>query len=301
MILNLLYNNPTWLVGTVLIVVPVVLVCFALRVFHRVFPLETRQAHNEYTGYVVAIIGINYAVLIAFVAVAVWGAYDQATAIASKEAELVGNLYRDAPGLGPGMASGLRSDLKTYVRTVVEDEWPAMSRSEYPTAGWQPLDHIQEMLSNYEPSGSGQAVYMREVLGELNQLYDIRRLRLNASENGLEPVVWVIVLLGTVLTIGFTFLFGMPSLRMHMVMTGGVTAAAMLVLVLIIALDWPFRGEVQASPSMFKRVMENMTTLDVAEKGQSGTFTAGGATLLPKRRIAYSSRLTQTSPASPPH
>jgi phosphate/sulfate permease len=78
-------------------------------------------------------------------------------------------------------------------------------------------------------------------------------------------VVWTIVLLGAVLTIGFTFFFGMPSKRMHMVMTGGFTAGTMLVLILIVALDWPFRGEVQASPSMFHRVMENMAMLDSRE------------------------------------
>ncbi|WP_456153915.1 bestrophin-like domain [Robbsia andropogonis] len=86
---------------------PVIVVCFALRVFHRFFPLETRRAHNEYTGYVVAIIGINYAVLLAFVAVAVWGAYDNATAVASKEAELAGNMYRDAPGTGARRGTGV--------------------------------------------------------------------------------------------------------------------------------------------------------------------------------------------------
>ncbi len=216
-----------------------IVVCFALRVFHRFFPLETRRAHNEYTGYVVAIIGINYAVLLAFVAVAVWGAYDNATAVASKEAELAGNMYRDAPGLGPGVEQELRSNLRSYVRTVIEDEWPAMSRGEEPVAGWRPLERIQRMLSEYEPSDSGRTVYMREILDELNTLYDIRRQRLNASENGLEPVVWIIVLLGMVLTIGFTFLFGMPSLHMHMVMASGVTVATMLVLVLIVVLDWP--------------------------------------------------------------
>jgi hypothetical protein len=262
MILDLLYSYPTWLVGTVIVVVPIVLVCWALRTFHRIVPLETRQAHNEYTGYIIAVIGINYAVLLAFVAVAVWGAYDKATAIASKEAELVGNMYRDAPGLGASMEETLRSHLKAYVRTVVDKEWPAMSRGEFPNAGWEHLEHIQDALAHYEPKGSGQAVYMREVLGLLNELYDTRRQRLGASENGVEPVVWTIALLGTALTIGFTFLFGMPSARMHMVMTGGVTAAAMLVLVLIIALDWPFRGEVQAAPSMFKRVAQNMKIVD---------------------------------------
>ena len=69
-------------------------------------------------------------------------------------------------------------------------------------------------------------------------------------------------MLGTCLTIAFTFLFGMPSLRMHMLMTGGLTAATMLVLVLIISFDWPFRGNVQVDASMFNRVMENMRALE---------------------------------------
>ena len=41
-----------------------------------------------------------------------------------------------------------------------------------------------------------------------------------------------------------------------------LTAATMLVLVLIISFDWPFRGNVQVDASMFNRVMENMQALD---------------------------------------
>jgi Protein of unknown function (DUF4239) len=274
MILDFLYNYPTWLVGAVIVIVPVVLVCFALPIFVRIVPLETRQAHNEYTGCIIGVIGINYAVLLAFVAVAAWGAYDKATAIASKEAELVGNMYRDAPGLGSKAEAAVRSQLKAYVRTVVDEEWPAMARGESPIGGWAHLEHIQDVLAHYEPQGTGQAVYMREVLGLLNELYDARRQRLEASENGVEPVVWVTVLLGTALTIGFTFLFGMPSVRMHRVMAGGVTGAAMLVLMLIVALDWPFRGEVHAAPSMFNRVDQNMRRSDVALKGQTPMLAA---------------------------
>ena len=270
MIQDILYNNPLWLVGVLVVIVPVILVCLALAGFHRIVPFDARQSHNEHTGNVISAIGINYAVLIAFVAVAVWGSYDKASDIASKEAELAGDLYRDVRGLGNPAAPAIQAHLKTYVRTVIDDEWPAMARTEYPSSGWEPLEQIQTILVNFEPKHAGQAAYMREVLHQLNQLRDARRERLAASEGGVEPVVWTIVLLGTALTIGFTFLFGMPSLRMHMVMTGGFTAATMLVLVLIIAFDWPFRGEVQVAPSMFKRVQQNMTALDrrAASAGQ---------------------------------
>lgn len=260
--LDFFYNNPLWLVGTLVVLLPVVVTCGLLKAFLRMVPHETRTQHNEYTGYIIAVIGINYAVLIAFVAVAVWGSYDKASGMASREADLVGNMYRDAPGLGPDMAKRIRAELKSYAGVVIKEEWPAMARAETPRAAWSQLENIQDALSAYQPQNPGQQVYMQEILHGLNELYDARRERIAASEGGVEPVVWTIVLLGTVLTIGFTFMFGMPSERIHMVMTGGFTAAAMLVLVLIIAFDWPFRGEVQVGPTMFQRVTQNMESLD---------------------------------------
>jgi hypothetical protein len=262
MLLDLLYNYPGWLVGSVIVIVPVVLVCALLKLFHRIIPHDSRLIHNEFTGYIIAVIGINYAVLIAFVAVAVWGSFDKASALADREADLVGNMYQDAPGLGPVAAGKLRIHLKEYAQVVLTEEWPAMAKGKYPTAGWRPLDEVQDLLAGYHAQSGTQAVYLQEVLQSLNKVYDARRGRLGASTVGVAPVVWTIVLLGTCLTIAFTFLFGMPSLRMHMVMTGGFTAAAMLVLVLIIALDWPFRGEVQVEPGMFLRAQATMKRLD---------------------------------------
>ncbi|HYD61176.1 MAG TPA: hypothetical protein VEC35_12505 [Noviherbaspirillum sp.] len=266
MIQDLIYNNPLWLVGSLVVIVPVILVCAALRVFHRMVPHSAREAHNEHTSFTISAIGINYAVLVAFIAVAVWGSFDKATDVASKEAELVGDIFRDARGLGDPVAGPIREHLRNYVTIVIEEEWPAMARTETPRAGWKPLEDIQDLMVAYRPQHGGQAAYMQEVLHQLNELRDARRDRLAAAESGVEPVVWIIVLIGTALTVGFTFLLGMPSLRMHMLLTDGFTAATMLVLVLVIAFDWPFRGELQVAPSMFKSVQENITALDARSK-----------------------------------
>ncbi len=266
MILDFIYNNPFWLVGSLVIIVPVILVCAALRVFHRIVPSSVREAHNDYTSLTISAIGINYAVLVAFIAVAVWGSFDKASDVASKEAELVGDIFRDARGLGDPVAGTVQEHLRNYVKIVVEEEWPAMSRTETPRAGWKPLEAIQDVMVAYQPQHGGQAAYMQEVLHLLNELRDARRDRIAAASSGVEPVVWVIVLIGTGLTIGFTFLLGMPSLRMHMLLTGGFTAATMLVLLLAIDFDWPFRGELQVEPSMFKTVQENIIALDARSK-----------------------------------
>jgi hypothetical protein len=47
---------------------------------------------------------------------------------------------------------------------------------------------------------------------------------------------------------------GFENFRLHLTMTGAVAAALALVVVLIVDLDWPFRGEVSVSPEAYVNV-----------------------------------------------
>jgi hypothetical protein len=55
----------------------------------------------------------------------------------------------------------------------------------------------------------------------------------------------------------------MEDLRMHMAMTGAVAASLALVIVLILAFDYPFRGEVQIRPDGFEHVKHNMESVGI--------------------------------------
>ena len=79
-----------------------------------------------------------------------------------------------------------------------------------------------------------------------------------AAEDHIASSVWWVVLLGSGLTIGLTFLFGMESYKMHALLTSVGAASLALVVVLIAAFDYPFRGEVQISPHAFENVRHNM-------------------------------------------
>jgi hypothetical protein len=68
-------------------------------------------------------------------------------------------------------------------------------------------------------------------------------------------VIWSIIAIGGLLTVAFTDLFGSENFRLHLAMTGAVAAALALVVVLIAALDWPFRGEVSVTPEAYENVV----------------------------------------------
>jgi ABC-type branched-subunit amino acid transport system permease subunit len=107
----------------------------------------------------------------------------------------------------------------------------------------------------------GQQVIQAELLKALNELYSARASRLSAVEGHIPGVVWWIILFGGAITVGFTYLFGFHDFRMHVVMTMIVAASLALVVVLIVAMDWPFRGEVSVSPDAYIKTQKSWSDL----------------------------------------
>ena len=94
------------------------------------------------------------------------------------------------------------------------------------------------------------------------QLYAARRTRTLAADDSIPEVVWWITAFGTTLTIGFTFLFGTRNFSMHLAMTGMVAASMSLVIVLIVSLDRPFRGELSISTQAYENARGSIAAVD---------------------------------------
>ncbi len=259
MIRDWLYNHPTGEVGTIIVGLSVILSWIGLFLFDRVVHVSTRSRHNDVAGFIIAIIGVVYAVLLAFIAVAAWTSFDNANSIVQQEANLVGNLYRDSVAVSEPARGEMRQDLKAYVDHVVDSEWPMQRNGEVDQAhGWVPVEKLHRTITGIDAKTRGEAVVEAEMLRTLNELYNARRTRLLAAEDGIPDTIWWILMLGGVTTVAFTYFFGMPSMRMHYAMTGVLAASMALVMVLIVALDWPFRGQVSISPEAYEAVRATM-------------------------------------------
>lgn len=251
------YNHPVWLWGSILVLGAAAFACLGLSVCHRLVRIEVRRAHNDLAGFSIAIISVVYAVLLAFIAVATWESFAAADNVVQAEAGYVGNLYRDTRGFPQAIGERMRAALAQYTEAVIGSEWPLQRQGEIPSAGWKPLHGLHAELVAFQPATQGQAVIEAEFLRTLNELYKAREARLTAAAGHIPGVIWWIIGIGGALTTGFTYLFGFESFRLHLTMTGAVAASLALVVVLIVALDWPFRGEVSVSPEAYVDVQHS--------------------------------------------
>ncbi|HVZ21152.1 MAG TPA: hypothetical protein VG871_08835 [Vicinamibacterales bacterium] len=260
---DFVYSNPTWLWGSVIVLGFTSAAVIGLLVFHRIVHLPVRQAHNDLAGFTIGIVSMTYAVLLAFIAVATWESYSRAGDLVDNEAAYVGNIYRDTVGLPPAIGRDIRGDLREYVRMVVEKEWPEQQRGKVPTEAWEPLYRLHAAVAGLRPRDLGESVVEAELLRALNELYGARASRLGAADGHIPNVVWWLILLGGMITTGYVYLFGYKSFAMHILMTAVVSMSLALVVVLIMALDWPFRGEVSVSSDPFVKVQQAWTSMDL--------------------------------------
>ena len=96
---------------------------------------------------ILAIVGVIYAVLLAFIAVSTWESFNKSQDAAELEANMVDNLYVDSAGLPPKLAFSVCQHLREYVRLVIEKEWPAQQAGRINIEGWKPLFKLNREIA----------------------------------------------------------------------------------------------------------------------------------------------------------
>jgi riboflavin transporter FmnP len=226
--------------------------------FNAVVKAETREKDNETVGLTYAIVAVIFAVLVAVIVVDVWDTASRAREITTGEANQLSSLVMQSSGLQPAMAQTVRTDVNQYVDLVVKREWLSQQAGkvgdEVYAPGWAVVGDLAAKLSAYEPSSLGENATKAEMLGVVNALIKARHDRILAATEHTSDDVWLMLIIAGAVSVIYTYLFGAKSFRIHVAVTGLVAASIALVFVLIIELDYPFRGELHVSDEAFVSV-----------------------------------------------
>jgi hypothetical protein len=260
MLNDFFYSHSTWTVAAVVCGALVILPLIGLFIFHRIVPWTVREEDTSMVGLSYALCGGIYAVVLAFVAVGVYETLERSTEIASEEANALGSLAFDSAGLPSADAARLRADIDAYIDIVTKKEWPSqqayhMDESNY-QEGWAQVRRIVLDTASFEPTTPGQATVKAELETVSNDLFSARRTRLLAANAHLPDPVWQMLVFGLGLVAVYVYLFGPHSFKMHIAVTSLTMLSIGLVFTLVIALDYPFRGELSDDDDSFISVKE---------------------------------------------
>jgi hypothetical protein len=254
----------------VLVVIGVCLAAVAgLELVQRLVPSEKRQEHNDVAGFLYAVVGIVYAVLLALVVIAVWEQYQRASETVESEASAVADIAWLAHRLPEPEHHQLQEDARSYAQEVVDEEWPQMEQGlggvQSLPEGWDLIDDIRATVQEVEPRTVAEQELYAEGLDRIQRLGDARRMRVVAAKEGLPGVLWAVLVFGAVVTVGFTYLFGLQNSWAHRLMVMSLTAVIALVLFTIGAMEYPFSGGARLEPSAFELILERFETSKLSD------------------------------------
>lgn len=258
MITRSLVQIPVWLLGVLLVGgVPVlVVVCQAL--IRRRWPTILLGEHNDVAGFLIAVVGVLYAVILAFIVIVVWEDFRDARATVSREAGALRGVVRDSRALPEPARTGMGELVVDYSRAVAGSEWEAMADGDSSPAALEVLDRMFSTLAGVTATSPTEEVFLADTLERLDDVVTERTQRLSAAAEGEPTILWTAILVGGVFTLGFAMLFGVSDERLHYLMIGGFAAIITLQVFVILVLNYPFSGDVRVEPAPIERVLADL-------------------------------------------
>jgi hypothetical protein len=186
-----------WLWSLLLVGGTVLLSIAGTLLVRRFVGVEVLERHNEVAGFIYAVLGVVYAVLLGFAAITVWERYDRAQASVAQEANDLADLYRDAQTFPSDIRAKLGSQIRDYVRLAVQKEWSAMADGKSSPEVWDAYLQLWRTYYQFTPGTDQEKTWYSQSLTKLNDLGDQRRMRLLMSRMGSVPVMMWVALLGT--------------------------------------------------------------------------------------------------------
>ena len=256
--------------GLVIIAVAILISVGGLVLVQRLYSTDQRKEHNDVAGFIYAVLGVSYAVLLGLMLIAVWEKWNEAEAIATDEANELAGIFVFAHALPQPDGRHIQELVRSYDRVVIEEEWPLMAQGRSSPEAWDTLDELRGAILGLKPTTNAKQLgyeQMRyeEILVQLHDLGNARRERLLAAEQGLPPILWIVLILGGVITVGFTYLFGLENTLVHLLMVASLALIISISLFTVAALDYPFRGDIHIHPTAYENNLERFRVSELSD------------------------------------
>jgi hypothetical protein len=254
----LLIHMPSWFFCLLMIVLYVGISITGLLIIRKFYPHYKCKLHNDIAGFIFATLGVIYAVLLAFVVVITWQDFDKAQDVTVNEANCIATLYRDSTPFPAEFRAKLKCELTNYVKAIINEEWQTMTRGQRSVKAQKMQEELWKLYGGFQPKNETQKIFFMESLNKLNQSAEMRRQRIVYAGSGINPLLYFVLFAGSFITIAFTMLFGTENVIPHLIMVSLLAAMIAISLFTIIAMDYPFTGDISIAPDVFTNMLSTL-------------------------------------------
>lgn len=222
--------------------------------FRKYVKFGVRRSHNEAVGYIFAVLGGFYGLLMGFVVFLVWNTSNEAQNNANREGSLARALYRDIRYFPDSeQVKPLMHSYMSYVQYVVKVEYPTMEEMKPLTSASQTnfndVFRQMEKLDAHEPK-------IEQMFTGLNELATYRSLRQLDASSKIPTEIWIPLIIGSLIILAFAVMIDVESVRLHLLINSLLGAFMGLVFYLVVILDHPFTGKIRIESTEYQTILK---------------------------------------------
>jgi hypothetical protein len=238
--------------------------CAGQSYVHRLLPERDFIQHNEVGGFIIAVAGTLYAVLLGFLTVIAWQHFSDAVQLVTMESAAATDAWHMAVDLPSASRRKVRQDVLAYSKLMVEHEWPSMRAGDFDKQADIIVMDAIGAAGEFKPADSGESNAQSATLQQLGVLHDLRLRRLAENAGGIAPFEWLVLLIGAASMVCFCWLFGVANRKAHLLMTSSVVVILTSLLILLFELQYPFRTSLAIGPDAWIGVIQH---IDIMQAG----------------------------------
>ena len=152
----------------------------------------------------------------------------------------------------------MRKHLISYTEQVRDVEWQAMAKGQASNSAANDLHNLGEAILQGKTEQLKDVALYHHVLDLLTIVNDNRNERLDSADGTVPSVLWLVLIAGAVITLGYPSFFGSSNITAQVLMTAALAALVALTAFVAVVLDYPFTGDVRISRAPFEQALAQM-------------------------------------------
>jgi hypothetical protein len=228
-------------------------------VIRRRFRLDLLQPNNEVVAHYLTLVTALYGLFFGFVIVSLWEQQRTAEDNVVQEASELRTVFRLAGTLAEPARGQIRQAALDYAHEVTASEWPRLVAGDETLSYYHPAkDRIWQAIIDHTPDNDREYAFFGPLIDHFESLSDARRKRSYDSLRDLPAYLWLILALGSGLSVVCTLFLGTVNLRTQALLSGVSGGLIALMLFVVYDLQHPFGGHWVVSPAPFELAAARM-------------------------------------------
>ena len=216
--------------------------------------LEYLRNNHEVSDPMVAVMGMLFAILLGFVLANSMDRFEQARTTVRDEAGAVGDIVRLSAGLPPAIGVRVYNKSLRYVDSVIDDDWKSMRSDKLSEKTQSLFGELWSEAVHYSPQTQGESNIHQAIIEAMKVASECRRTRTAQLTYRIPQNLWIVVLLGALTTVVFTYFLAVENVKVQIFMTSVVTLVIGLNIYMLCGYDAPYSGDICITPAPFEAI-----------------------------------------------